>query len=405
MKHLRPKKTLAALLAVAVVTALGACGGGDKGDSGGKSSSTSSGLGTGPIKAGYVAALSGFLAPFDTPVTQGSKLAVSDINAKGGVDGKNKLELDVQDMKSDAATVVTVAQQLLDDGSKALLPGCNTDFQVAGASVAQQQNTLMVSPCNADPTISQKFPVYFPVGPGGNRQAAAMADYVKEQDQGNVYILDAPDFLFVKLITKYFTAAAGTRDLKIVGKDTFKVGATDFAPQVAKIKNASTKPDVIVTGMFAPDIAVFVKQLRAAGVDTPVMGTDGVDTSVTLKTGGSAVDGLTFTTFSFPSPGSKAEKFSKAYKAEYGNPPDGAYPALGYNAMVVMSAAIAKAGSTDPKQLAEAIKGLTVEGATGPIKYPSDGDHNPAVPLSVVTIKDGKFTFVKDIDPTDVPAP
>jgi branched-chain amino acid transport system substrate-binding protein len=404
LKHVSHTKTLAVLLTMVLMTALGACGGSD--DSGSKSNTNASaGLGNGPVKAGYIAALSGFLAPFDTPVTQGSKLAVTDINSDGGVGGKNKITLDVQDMKSDAATVVTVAQQLIDAGSQVLLPGCNTDFQVAGASVAQDQKKLMFSPCNADPTISQKFPVYFPVGPGGNRQAAAMADYVKEKGQNNVYILDAPDFLFVKLITKYFTEAAKTRDLSIVGKDTFKVGATDFAPQIAKIKNASTKPDVIVTGMFAPDIAIFVKQLRAAGVDTPVMGTDGVDTSVTLKTGGSAVDGLTFTTFSFPSPGSDAEKFSKAYAAEYGDPPDGAYPALGYNAIAVMSAAVAKAGSTDPAKVADAIKGLTVDGATGPIKYPEDGDHNPAVPLSVVTIENGKFTFVKDIDPTDVPAP
>ena len=128
---------------------------------------------------------------------------------------------------------------------------------------------------------------------------------------------------------------------------------------------------------IAPDIAIFVKQLRAAGVDTPVMGTDGVDTGVTLTTGGAAVEGVTFTTFTFPTPGSAAEKFSKAFEEAYGDPPDGAYPELGYNAIAVMSAAVAKAGSTDPQKVAEALKGLEVEGATGSIKYPADGDHNP----------------------------
>jgi branched-chain amino acid transport system substrate-binding protein len=405
LKHGSYRLIAGAFAVAAIAVAAPACGSSDDSSTDSASTSDAGGLGTGPIKAGYIAALSGFLAPFDTPVTQGSKLAVTDINAKGGVAGTNKIELDVQDMKSDAATVVTVGQQLLDSGSKVLLPGCNTDFQVAGASVAQQANTLMVSPCNADPTISAKFPVYFAVGPGGNRQAAAMADYVSSQGAKNVYILDAPDFLFVKLITKYFTEAAKTRGLTISGKDTFKIGATDFGSQIAKLKSANPKPDVIVTGMFAPDIAIFVKQLRAAGVDTPVQGTDGVDTSVTLKTGGSAVNGLTFTTFAFPTPGSPAEKFAKAFKAAYGSEPDGAYPELGYNAIAVMSAAMAKAKSTDPAKIAEAFKGLKVEGATGTIEYPENGDHNPNVPLAVVTIKDGKFTFVKTIDPTDVPAP
>jgi branched-chain amino acid transport system substrate-binding protein len=409
VKHVRGKRLLAALMAAAIAIAVAACGGSDDSDSSSNSSSNAStaagDLGTGPVKAGYIAALSGFLAPFDTPITQGSKLAVNDFNAKGGIGGTNKIELDIQDMKSDAATVVTVAQQLIDSGSQVLLPGCNTDFQVAGAAVAQRENRLMVSPCNADPTIPERFPVYFPVGMGGNRQAAAMADYVKSKGQNNVYMLDAPDFLFVKLITKYFTAAAGTRGLKITGKDTFKVGTTDFAPQIAKLKSASPKPDVVVTGMFAPDIAIFVKQMRAAGVDTPVMGTDGVDTGVTLKTGGAAVEGLTFTTFTFPTPGSAAETFAKAFTEAYGNPPDGAYPMLGYNAIAVMSAAVAKAKSTDPKKIAEAIKGLKVEGATGTITYPTSGDHNPVVPAAVVTVKDGKFSFVKNIDPTDVPVP
>ena len=74
------------------------------------------------------------------------------------------------------------------------------------------------------------------------------------------------------------------------------------------------------------------------------------------------------------------------------------------DASAVIEAAMAKAKSTDPAKIAEAFKGLKVEGATGPIEYPADGDHNPNVPLAVVTIKDGKFTFVKTIDPTDVPA-
>src|SRR4051812_2224453 len=146
-------------MAAAIAIAVAACGGSDDSDSSSNSNSNAStaagDLGTGPVKAGYIAALSGFLAPFDTPITQGSKLAVNDFNAKGGIGGTNKIELDIQDMKSDAATVVTVAQQLIDSGSQVLLPGCNTDFQVAGAAVAQRENRLMVSPCNADPTIPE----------------------------------------------------------------------------------------------------------------------------------------------------------------------------------------------------------------------------------------------------------
>jgi branched-chain amino acid transport system substrate-binding protein len=395
---------VSALVAGAISIALAACGseGSSAADDG-----LEDGLEGASVKVGYVASLSGFLAPFDTLVTNGAKLAVEEINADGGVAGRVRLELQLYDNKSDPAVTTTVTQALIDDGADVLLPPCNADFQVAVASVADREGTPVFSPCNADPTITRRFPIYTPAGMGGNRQAAAMADYVASAGLSRAYVLDAPDFLFVKLISRYFRAAAEARDIAIVGTDVFKVGDTDFASQVTRIKNASPQPDVIVTGAFSPDIAIFAKQLRAAGVDIPIVGTDGADTGLTLKTGGAAVDGLTFTTFGFPSPGSPTADFYDAYEARFRDRPDGSYAALGYNAIKVLAAAIERAGSVDAEAIQTAIdEGMTVDdSATGSIVYPGGGERNPIVSVAVVQVRDRRLALLETLEPDDVPAP
>jgi branched-chain amino acid transport system substrate-binding protein len=357
------------------------------------------------VKVGFDAALSGFLAPFDSLVTNGSKIAVDEINKSGGINGKTKINLVLKDQKSDAATVVTVAQDLIDSGAQVLLPGCNLDFQVALASIAQRKNVPVFSPCNADPTVPNQFSVYNPVGVGGNRQVAALATYMKSKGYKNIWVLNSNDNGYVKVITKYILANAKLYHFKVVGQDNYKVLGTDFSSNITKIQHASKKPDVIVTGAFAPDISVFTKQLRAAGVKTPVVGTDGCDTQVTLTTGGSAMNGLTFTTFAFPKPGTATAKLYKAYKAKFGKNPDSSYVALGYNAMKVLAAAVGKAGSTDPKAIRNALKGLTVKSPSGDLHYPASGAPNPKVNVAVVTVKKGKFQLLKEINPTLVAAP
>jgi branched-chain amino acid transport system substrate-binding protein len=357
------------------------------------------------VQVGFDAALSGFLAPFDSLVTNGAKIAVDEINKSGGINHKTKITLVLKDQKSDAATVVTVAQDLIDGGAKVLLPGCNLDFQVALASVAQRKNIPVFSPCNADPTVPNQFSVYNPVGVGGNRQVAALESYVAAKHYKNIWVLNSNDNGYVKVITKYILSNAKLYHLNVVGQDNYKVLGTDFSSNITKIQHASKKPDAILTGAFAPDIAVFVKQLRAAGVNTPVFGTDGCDTGVTLTTGGSAVNGLTFTTFAFPKAGSATAKLYAEYKAKYGKKPDSAYVELGYNAIKVLAASLGKAQSTSPSAIRNALKGLTVASPTGPIAYPKSGAPNPQVNVSLVTVKGGKFQLVKEINPTVVAKP
>jgi len=388
------------LLALALVGA--GCGGND--DEGGgalKSGET--------FTVGYGNNLTGFLAVHDKLISNGAQVAVDEINNAGGIDGKVKIDLELADTKSDPAASVTAANDLIAKNVDAIVLPCNTDFQIAMATVTDRKDVLTISPCNADPTASNKFDTYWPVGMAGNAQGAQLANYVKDQGYKNAYVLDS-NFLYINLMSKYFKRAAGFRDINISGTDNIPFGSTgfptDFSPQVTKIKNASPKPDVIMTALFTPFVNTLVKQLRAQGIDTPVVGTDGMDTGLHLKAGGKSAEGTVFTTFGFPVPGSATDKFYDQYAAKYGSRPDGSYTALGYEVFKVLEAAIKKADSTDPDDIAKTLSdGLEVDGALGKITYRGSGSHNPQTEVALVKVQNGKFALVEKGVPEDVPEP
>lgn len=401
------KRSIVWLAALALLVLVPACGGDDDEAAPAETeAAVAKELEPGTIKVGYGNNLTGFLAVHDSVISEGARVEVEQINAEGGIGGKVKIDLIIEDTKTDPGVSVQVARSLISKDVDVLVLPCNTDFQVAMAEVAARAATFTLSPCNADPTLPGRVDVYWPVGMGGNAQLAQLADYAADQGYKAAYILDAPDFLYINLMTQYFEKAAAARGIEIVGKDTVKVGDQNFASQVTKIKNASPQPDVIMTGLFTPFVNAFIQQLRGAGVDTPVIGTDGMDTGLHLQAGGKSAEGDTFTTFGFPEAGSPLDEFYKTMEQETGKRPDGSYAALGAATIQVLAAAVEAAGSTDPLALDRVLAdGITVDTSLGEIVYPGGGEKNPTAPVAVVTVKNGKFELVKLGVPEDVPEP
>jgi branched-chain amino acid transport system substrate-binding protein len=364
----------------------------------------------GTITVGYGNNLTGFLAAHDVLISNGATLAVDQINKKGGIGGKVKIKLLLRDVQSRPDTSVQVARDLLNAKVNVLVLPCNTDFQVAMAAVANPKGQFMLSPCNADPTVATKYGNYWPVGMAGNAQLAQLANYAKLKKYKKIYVLDAPQMLYVHLMAKYFEKAASSRGLQVVGSDDIPFGATgfpqDYSAIATKIKNNSNGAQAIMTGLFSPFVDFLARDLRRAGVNLPLIGTDGMDTQLNLTTGKEAVNGYGFTTFGFPDKGSPTAKFYAQFKGRFGASPDGTYPALGYDTIKVLEAAVLKAGSINGKAIEAVLaKGMTVRGALGPIKYKGSNQHNPTNLVAAVQIRNGKFVKVLKSVPKKVPSP
>ena len=101
------------------------------------------------LDIGFAAALSGYLAPFDQPVLNGVRLAVEEINAAGGIDGRYLVNLEVKDIRSETAQSAIAAQEFVNDEIDVLFVPCDNDPGIAAGSVAQANELVSLSPCNS----------------------------------------------------------------------------------------------------------------------------------------------------------------------------------------------------------------------------------------------------------------
>ncbi|MDE0047473.1 MAG: ABC transporter substrate-binding protein [bacterium] len=377
----------------AVAAGLVAAGGVAQGDSHG-------------ITIGYAGGFTGYLAPYDQPSLNGVQLALEQINAAGGIMGM-PVEIVVKDTRSDTAQAAVVAQELIDEGVVAMIVSCDVDPAVASGVMAQAAEIPSASSCASTPTLPAAVgPYMFSNYTADNLQGAVLAEYARGQGHENAYILLSRDTPYTEKLPEYFGEAFEAMGGTVVAVGEYTMGQQDFSAEVTNIGGLDPSPDVIQTSAYEPDFPAFIKQLRAAGIDTPVLGSDGIDSPTTFALGDVA-EGVVFSNAGFASPGSALEAFEMAYEEKYGTPNDTVFTATGYDLMMVIAAAIEAAGTTDGPAIRDAWDNLeNVQVATGSITY-KDQNRVPVRVVALNQVSGGERVHVGDFspDPSMIPAP
>ncbi len=358
------------------------------------------------LRIGVATAQTGALAPFDAPVMEGVHIAVDEINAAGGIGGTTKIELIEKDVRSDAARTSIAVQELVDEGVSFLILPCDADPALAAIGIVSSAEIPAVSTCASSPTLPLVGGDYmFANFPGDNVQATVSAEWAWGQGMKSGYILYSPDTQYTTMplyFAEVFEKLGGT----MLGQDTYSIGQQDFSAIVTRIASLPEQPDVIMTSAYEPDFPSFLKALRAAGVTSQVIGSDGIDSPTTLSLG-DAAEGLVFTTAGHAAPGSALEAFNKTYEEVIGHPSETVFNAVGYDLIKVVEAAQLAAGSTDPKALRDAMANLeNVQGVTSTITYKGT-DGMPVRQVSLIRVKAGGRELVGQPSPTAdlIPAP
>lgn len=356
---------------------------------------------------GLATAQTGGLAPYDQPSLKGFQMAVDEINAAGGIAGKFPIKLVAKDTRSDAAQTALVAQELVDEGVKIVITPCDADPSIAAGQITQAAQIPAFSFCATTPTMPLAVGDYmFGNYPADNVQAAVLAGYAADKGFKTAYILKSPDSAYTLKLPEYFAQAFKAKGGELLGEGTFSMGQQDFSAEVTKIKALNPAPDVIMTAAYEPDFPALIRQLRGAGVKTPILGSDGIDSPTTFGLG-PLVDGVVFTTAGFATEGSPLAAFNAKYKAKFGQDPDTVYIANGYDLGKVIEAAVTKADSIEPTAIRDAVAGLDgVAGVTGSISYVGT-QGMPLRSVSLVHIEGGNRSLVSQGVPAaaDVPAP
>jgi len=318
-----------------------------------------------PIKIGVPVGLSGANSVVAPSVVQSAQLAVDEINAKGGVLGR-QLALEVADDASGAAG----AQKAFD----ALISQKKVDVLISMETSAARNAALPIVARGKTPYIYTSFyegrscsPFMYVNAWVPEQQVPPIVDYFAKQKAAKSYFLIGSDYAFGRGMLAFTKAYIEKSGGKVVGEEYLPMDGSDWTPIISKLKSAA--PDALITSTAggAPNVTL-TKQLRAAGVKLPYgnlavdegtaksMGTEaeGIYLSASYVTGIEAAANKDFLA-------AMAKKFGSALKT----PNDLSVPE--YEAVYAYKAAVEKAGSTDSAAVLKALGEVSVQGPRGAI--------------------------------------
>lgn len=355
------------------------------------------------IKIGGNFELTGGVAEFGKKGEQGAKLAVKEINAAGGVLGK-QIEFIVADNKSEAgestaATTKLVTQDkvvgivgpmtsgntlaaidILADNKVPLVTPTGTNTKVT-VSESGKLNPWMFRACFIDPFQGEVVANYVL----GNLKAKSAAMIV---DQKGDYAKGLADSF-----KKTMEAAGG----QIVATEQYVADQDkDFRTILTNIK--AKNPGVIFVPGYYGEVGLIIKQARELGITVPVLGGDGWGAGDIVGVAGKEAMNNTFYSDHVAADDPALADFTAAYKKEYNQEPD-SFAVLGYDSMKMLVAAIAKAGSTDTEAIRKALETTAgFKAVSGEINV-DPATHNPKKSASVLKFVDGKKVFESRVNP------
>lgn len=385
------KRVFAMLMACMMALSLVACG--NKTNDNGGSGDSADGAGTETIKLGVVGPLTGGYANYGLSVQHGAQLAVDEINAAGGVNGK-QLELSAQDSQGDPESAVAAYGKLMDWGMNVFLGGVLSGETASVVAAAKADDMfIMETTGSADKCIDgndKAFRICF----YDSYQGTAAADYLKDNalaDEVGVFYQSDNDYSAG--LYNAFVAECEKTGVTIKETQTFTAATnTDFSTQVNALVNSGVK--VVFILIYAEEASTFLTQAKGKfAEDVYFFGADGLDgilgkvsQDVTI-----ADNVLMMTPFAADSAAANVQAFVSAYQANYNATPD-QFAADAYDAVYVVKAAVeAAGGSTSGAELAAVMTSLTVEGVTGTMTWNADGNTNKAA--SAILYKNGVGTL------------
>ncbi len=349
-----PLRRVAAVAAAATLAlGLSACGGSLK-DSG--SSSGGSGDTTGDIKLGMLAPMSGSSAAIGPYMKNGAQLAVDEINAAGGVEGR-KLSLQVEDDACDPKTAAAAAAKLVTAGINISVGGYCSGATLPTLSIFNKANIPMIIPAaNSADLVAQKLPNVFLINGTGIQQAQAASDFMKKEGAQAVALVD-DNTSYSKDITTRAAENLKTAGVNVATQQSVTAGESDYSGAVTAIINA--KSDFVYWTGYYQEGGLIIKQLRAQGYTGKIMVADGsVDKQLIDIAGKDNAQGVFATMTQTPATIPGGDAWIAKYKKAFNTDP-GPYSPQAYDAVRVAAEAVRLAkGSTNGDDVIKALQSI-----------------------------------------------
>ena len=389
-------KATAIAAAATMMMSMAACSGGSMDDS-----CSSAGAASGnTITLGSITTNSGTAAAYGEAELKGFKLAISEINAKGGLNGK-KIKLESMDDKGDATEASNAFNKLAGDSNVlAVLGPTISSTTAAVAPLADQSKLPAIAPAATSDSIATGgylFRTCFKDSYQGEIAAKFAAETLKVKKVAVLYGTGDP---YSSGVGKAFAAAAKKNGLDVVDEEnSSSADDTEYSSQLQKIQ-ASGAEFLYAPYYYSVAGPYIIPQARALGYKGYVMGPDGYD-GLKLTGDKSQYDKVLYTTHYSPDDTSntKVQDFIKSYEKANNNQEPNTFTALAYDSVYMFKQAYDKAGKNPTReQVRNAIAGMSFSGVTG--KFTLDKKGSPNKSVIVLELKDGKPTYRTTIQPS-----
>lgn len=387
-------KFVAASAAAVMALSLAGCSGGSMDDS----SSSSAKASGDSITIGTVTTNSGTAAAYGEAEVKGFELAVSEINAKGGINGK-KVKLESMDDKGDATEASNAYNKLAGDNNVLAVAGPTISATTAAvAPLADQSKLVTIAPAATSDSIetgNYLFRTCFKDSYQGEVAARFAAENLKVKKVAVLYGTGDP---YSSGVGEAFAKAAEKLGLEVVDKESSSsADDTEYSAQLQKIQ-ASGADLLYAPYYYSVAGPYIIPQARSVGFEGYVMGPDGYDG---LKlTGDKSQYNKTYYTTHYSADdntNTKVQDFIKSYKSKNNAEPN-TFAALGYDTIYMIKQAIEKAGENATREdVRNAVAGMTFDGVTG--KFTMDKSGSPTKSVTVLEMKDGKPVYNTTVQP------
>jgi branched-chain amino acid transport system substrate-binding protein len=350
-----------------------------------------------PVIIGAAIARSGGIAPYDEGPAEAMEVAVDEINAKGGILGR-PIKIIYADTKSDIAYGATAAQEVIDKGAQMVVVTCDYDFGSAAASVADSTGLIAFSTCAGDPKFGPSGigPNAFTMATGAPGQAVAMAEWAYNvKGWRTAYVLMdttiAFDATWADFFKRRWSELAGADGL--IGEDTFGGEDPQIASQITRIKALPKQPDFIVLASFPPAGVSATRQLRAAGINQPLLGSESWDGAYWLEGVPNLTDFfyVTYGSVFGGDPRPDVQAFMDKFKAKWNKLPVTSHAITGFSVIEAWTRAVERAQAFDTDKVRDELQKFKDEPLlAGPTTYTQDQHINMQRDLLLMQVKDGK---------------
>jgi len=345
------------------------------------------------IKIGIPGAHSGDLASYGLPTVKAAELAVKEINARGGIGGK-QVELIVEDDVCKPEMAANTAAKLVSEKVNAVIGHTCSGATKAALGIYKDSGIVVISPSATNPELTQsgQYPNFFRTIAPDDAQAKMQVDFAVNQLKARriAVLHDKGDYgkglaEYAKKLIEASNAA------QVVLFEGVTPGAVDYSAVVQKIKGADA--DAVIYGGYHPEASSIVMQMRKKAMKTWFISDDGVKDNTFLKIAGAFAEGVYATgpkdTSANPLAIAAVDAHKKAYNAD-----PGAFFLNAYAATQALLSAIEKAGSTDYEKLRQALRSNEVDTPLGKIHFDEKGEA-VGVGFAMYQVRNGVYTEVK----------